>query len=71
MEEAPAYMNPPIILLTGATDKPKLYVPVYDGDELQPSLFAEVGAHGAVCGYHGFHSYNGPARCESAAGTGL
>ena len=44
MEEAPGVYESADHTVTGATDKPKLYVPVYDGDELQPSSFAEVGA---------------------------
>ncbi len=38
MEEAPGVYESADHTVTGATDKPKLYVPVYDGDELQPPL---------------------------------
>ena len=44
MEEAPGVYESADHTVTGAADKPKLYVPVYDGDELQPSSFEEVGA---------------------------
>lgn len=43
MEEAPGVYESADHTVTGTADKPKLFVPVYEGDEMQPSSFAEVG----------------------------
>ena len=43
MEEAPGVYESGDHTATGAPAAPKLFVPVYDGDEMQPHAFAEVG----------------------------
>ena len=43
MEEAPGVYESGDHTVTGAPAAPKLFVPVYDGDEMQPHAFAEVG----------------------------
>ena len=70
MEEAPGVYESADHTVTGATDKPKLYVPVYDGDELQPSSLRRSVPVSSLR-LSRISQYNGPARCESAAGTGL
>ena len=43
MEEAPGVYESGDHTVTGAPAAPKLFVPVYEGDEMQPHAFAEVG----------------------------
>lgn len=43
MEEAPGVYESADHTVTGKPASPKLYVPIYEGDEMQPSAFAEVG----------------------------
>lgn len=43
MEEAPGVYESADHTVTGEPASPKLYVPIYEGDEMQPSAFAEVG----------------------------
>lgn len=44
MEEAPGVYESGDHTVTGAPAAPKLFVPVYEGDEMQPHAFAEVGS---------------------------
>ena len=43
MEEAPGVYESADHTVTGEPASPKLFVPVYEGDEMQPHAFAEVG----------------------------
>lgn len=43
MEEAPGVYESADHTVTGEPASPKLYVPIYEGDEMQPSAFAEAG----------------------------
>ena len=43
MEEAPGVYESADHTVTGEPAAPKLFVPVYEGDEMQPHAFAEVG----------------------------
>lgn len=44
MEEAPGVYESADHTVTGEPAAPKLFVPVYEGDEMQPHAFAEVGS---------------------------
>ena len=44
MEEAPGVYESADHTVTGEPASPKLFVPVYEGDEMQPHAFAEVGS---------------------------
>ena len=43
MEEAPGVYESADHTVTGEPAAPKLFVPVYEGDEIQPHAFSEVG----------------------------
>ena len=45
MEEAPGVYESGDHTVTGAPAAPKLFVPVYEGDEMQPHAFAEAVDH--------------------------